>query len=295
MKSVYRFLKSPWLAVVTILVIAGLAIFATFPGALREDPRDFFRSAIFLAPVGVFTLNLLICAVDRFVGRILRHAPFRLGPDLVHLGLLVLIAAGLVTALGRQEKGLVLSAGDSAALDGSRTIQVISLQSRVYENGSPRAWTSTVRVVRAGQEEVASYPIEVNHPLRLPGIRIYQADWGADGVLRLADAKGGIVTPQRGDWLEQADTRWVYTRLEKSGDAWEAVFAHVRGTQVLESRALRVGDDIGPFTVQGIDAREYTGLRAVHDPGVLPFLAALVLAVAGLALTLVQRRQDARS
>ena len=45
--------------------------------------EEFFRSALFLVPVGIFTINLGVCAVDRFVRRAHRGAPNRFGPDLV--------------------------------------------------------------------------------------------------------------------------------------------------------------------------------------------------------------------
>lgn len=311
-KAVYRFLTSPRLALVLILVIAGLSVIATlvpqgypeqwyvdrYPAFILALVRtfhldSFFTSAVFLAPVGLFTVNLAGCATDRLVGRLRRRALPRFGPDLVHAGLLVLIAAGLATALGRREVALTLSAGETAALDPSRTIQIVSLASRVYDDGTPAEWTSTVLVLHDGREEVRAFPIEVNHPLRLPGMSVYQADWGADGTLRLADRAGGTVTPRVGDWLEQGDSRWVYARLEKAGEEWTAVFARVRADRLLETRTLRPGDVIGPFTVRGIEAREVTGLRAVRDPGVAPFLVGLVLVAAGLVVTLAQRRREA--
>ena len=311
MKSLYRFLKSSRLAVVVILVIASLSLLATLvPQRLPDDwyrahyggfaytliralgMEAFFRSVFFLVPVGLFTVNLGVCAVDRFVRRARSGAPSRFGPDLVHIGLLVLIAGGLVTGLGRQEQSWTLAAGDVANITPAYSITLVSLDSQLYENGSPKEWTSTVKVIHDGKEELSGYPVQVNHPLRLRGLSVYQSDWGIDGTLQLTgpDGKAIMPPPSPGDWFDDGDTRWVFTRFEKAGDSWEVSWSQYRGNQVVARRALGVGQTIGPFTVRDIQAREVTGLKAVHDPGYTPILVALVLFMAGLVLTFVQKK-----
>lgn len=313
MLSIYRFFKSTRLAVVLILVITGLSLLATLVPQGNPDPwykaryggflyalirslgfEGFFRSPTFLVPVAAFTLNLGVCAVDRLVARARGKAEPRYGPDLLHIGLLVLIAGGLVTALGRQEATWTLSAGDTATISPGYSLSLLSFRSLTYDNGSPRAWISTVRVLRDGKEEIPSFPIEVNHPLRLRGMSVYQASWEVTGTLHLADQEGAAVTPPPvpGDYFEDGDARWVFARFEKAADAWTVVFEQYRGAGLVQSRTLRVGDSIGPFAVRGIEAKELTGLKAVRDPGVAPFLVALVLVVAGLALTFIQKRGD---
>jgi hypothetical protein len=311
--AVYRFFRSPRLAVVLILVITAVSLVATLVPQGRPDPwyqarygailyaliralslETFFSSAVFLVPVAAFTVNLGVCAADRLIVRAQNKAKPRFGPDLVHIGLLILIAGGLVSALGRQETTWTLSAGESAAITPAYSLSFLSFQFLRYPDGSPREWISTVKVMRDGKEAISSFPIEVNHPLRLRGLSVYQASWDVAGTLGLAGQDGATVTPPPvpGDYFEQGDTRWVFARFEKDGDAWTAVFEHYRETALLESRALHAGDIIGPFTVRGVEAKEVTGLKAVRDPGGAPFLAALVLIVAGLALTFIQKRGD---
>jgi cytochrome c biogenesis protein ResB len=312
-KAIYHFLKSPRLAVVVILVIASLSLLATLVPQRLSDAwyqahygavayglisalgmEGFFRSVLFLAPVCLFTVNLGVCAVDRFVGRVRRGAPNRFGPDLVHIGLLVLIAGGLVTGLGRQEQSWTLAAGDVADLTPAYSITLVSLESKLYENGSPKEWTSTVKVMHDGKEELSAYPVQVNHPLRLHGLSVYQADWGIDGTLQLADPEGKLISPppSPGDWFEDGGTRWVFMRFQKDGAWWQVSWSQYRGGEVVSTRTLGMGQTIGPFTVRGIDAHEVTGLKAVRDPGYAPFLAALVLVMAGLALTFFQKRGE---
>jgi cytochrome c biogenesis protein len=190
--ALYRFFKSIRLAVVLILLITALSLLSTlvpqgrepgfyqseYPalyGIIRAIAFDrFFNSLLFLVPIGLFAANLGVCSVDRFVRRTHTKAQKRYGPDLVHIGLLLLMAAGLVTALARQEKDFTMTAGEQMELTASYSIRLVSLEFLKYENGTPKAWISTVDVLHNGNKEMASVPIKVNSPLRLKGVTVFQ-------------------------------------------------------------------------------------------------------------------------
>ena len=314
-RSLYALLTSARLAVVLIVVIAVLSLLATFvpqgrpeswyqanyPPAVSQSIRflhltNMFSSALFLVPVCLFTLNLGFCSVDRFVRRVRTGAPRRYGPDLVHIGLLVLIAGGLVTALGREEQTQFLAEGAESGIGSGYTIRLLSFQFLRYDNGSPREWISTVDVTRDGRREIASFPIEVNHPLRLRGLTVYQSSWDVEGTLRLKDSDGrDVPPPSPGDYFDQGDSRWLFSAFKQDGTTWAVVFQRYRVRALEETRVLRPGDTIGPFVVTGITAREITGLKTVRDPGLAPFLAAVVLITGGLALTFLQRNPPSTS
>jgi hypothetical protein len=255
--------------------------------------QAFFNSAIFLVPACLFTVNLGLCTVDRFVKRARIGAHRRHGPDLVHIGLLVLIAAGLVTALGRQETTCSLAEGEEAGLGSGYALRLLSFKFLQYDDGRPRNWISTVDVLRGGQREIASYPIEVNHPLRLPGLTVYQSSWNVQGMLRLRGSDGTDTDPPSpGDYFEQGDSRWIFVAFQRQGVAWAVLFHRYQRGAYAESRILLPGDTIGPFKVTAITAREISGLKTVRDPGLAPFLVAVLLITAGLCLTFVQKKGE---
>jgi hypothetical protein len=313
-RSLHRFFTSVRCAVVLIGVIVLLTLLSTFVPQGRPEAwyqaryapavfqavrtlhlQSMFSSALFLVPVSLFTVSLALCTVDRFVRRTRTKAPRRHGPDLVHIGLLVLIAGGFVTGLGRQEATWPLAEGEEAGIGSGYTIRLLSFQFLRYDNGSPREWISTVDVSREGRRVAASFPIEVNHPLRLPELTVYQSSWDVDGTLRMKDSEGNVASPSPGDYFEQGDSRWTFAAFQRDGTAWAALFRRSRAGALEETRMLHPGDIIGPFAVTGIAAREITGLKAVRDPGLAPFLVALLLVTAGLCLTLLQRNPPSTS
>jgi hypothetical protein len=312
--AVYGFFKSVRLTIVLILAIAVLSLFASLVPQGRSDAwyrshyspgltrliqltglSRFFSSAGFLAPAFLLTLNLGVCAVDRVIRRVKNKAKPRYGPDLIHLGLLILIAGGLVTALGRQETTWSLAVGEDAALGPTYALRLLSLQFLKYDNGSPKESTSTVRITHDGNVEIPSFPIKVNQPLRLKGLSVYQAAWELQGTLDLRDAGGQEVTATTGQALPLDESFWYFAEAQRARDAWSIVAVEYKGkeTRLVSTRVLTAGDTLGPYTVSGITAREITGLKAVRDPGFAPFLVALGIIALGLCLTFIQKKGEA--
>ncbi len=260
LRSIFLFFKSVRLALLLIVLIVVLSLLATLvpqgrpeswyqaryaPGILAVITflhlAGFFRSAIFLVPIGFFTASLACCTVDRLVRRVRTGAPHRYGPDLVHIGLLVLVAGGLVTAMGRQETTWSLGEGDEAGIGSGYTLRLVSFQYLRYDNGSPRDWISTVNVAREGRDEIAAFPIEVNHPLRLKGITVFQSTFEVNGTLRLRDPEGAdVAPPEPGRFLR---TRRLPIRLHGLPEGRAGLDGAFRA---LQERGARAGNDSPP-------------------------------------------------
>ena len=287
LRWIHTTLTSVRLALVLIAIIILLAVVGTlipqgmsdawyasrYAPAMAAAVRvlrlgSFYSSALFLVPVCLFTLSLVFCTVTRFTRQARSRGPRRHGPDLIHIGLLVLVAGGLVTALGRQEQTFALVEGDEASIGSGYHLALRSLQFQSYSDGSPRDWISTVGVTRDGRPEVSVVPIRVNHPLRLGGITVYQSSWDVSGALRLRDKSGAAVPPPNpGDYFMMGDSRWVFAGFLHDGPGWSAAFVRFQDRELVERRNLRPGDAVGPFTVAAIDAHDRTGLKVVRDPG----------------------------
>lgn len=307
MFALYKFFRSIRLAVVLILIIAVLSIVSTLIpqgkdaafyfhsyGAfwaqvlLTLDFHDFFHSLIFLIPVGLFVINLSVCAIDRLVNRERRKARRRHGPDLIHIGLLLLIIGAMFSVFGRIENLVYMGVGDEIQLHGQYLIRLVDYEYEEYDNGRPKDWISTVEVFRNDELLIPSFPIEVNKPLRIGGVRIYQTSFAREDRALLRD-KEGISSPiSNGQFFEMEGAVLIFRGIEGNTAVFERWEQHSR-TAIYRTG---IGETIGEYTVMELGSRDVTGLKAVKDPGFIPVVIALIVVAAGLTLTLVQKKKD---
>lgn len=155
----------------------------------------FFRSPGFFVPAGLFFVNLLACTVFRFNRELRKKSRRNFGPDILHGGLLLFMAAAVFSYAGRDQGSVTLSPGESAILPGGNTLILDDFEFIQYDDGRPRAWISYVTVLRNGEVFVSGYPIQVNHPLKLDRFSLYQVSYGnfrgrQYSVLRVAEDPG---------------------------------------------------------------------------------------------------------
>lgn len=306
-QALYRFFRSVRLAVVLLLVLTALSLLATLVPQGREPAfyfhtyplllarlitglgyANFFQSWLFLVPCLLFLVNLAVCTVDRIAVRLRRKARKRYGPDLLHIGLLLLIVGALLSTWGRREGTFYLGRGDSIDLPLGYRLTLLDYVDRRYEDGRPRDWISTVRAARGQRVVVDSYAIEVNRPLRLRGLKIYQASYKREDAAMLRDPDGQLVAMRAGEALRWENSVLVFAAI----DGQLAVFERYEGHAKVEELWRLVSQFIGPFTIEELSSRELTGLKAVKDPGFGTVLAALAMVAAGLALSFIQKRKD---
>jgi cytochrome c biogenesis protein len=307
MSALYKFFKSVKLAVTLILVIAVLSLLSTLIPQSQEPAfyfhrypaplarlivalgfHNFFKSMLFLVPCVLFFINLGVCAVDRLVGRWRRKARSRYGPDLIHIGLLVLVVGALLTTWGRWEKTFYLGKGDPEQLPLGYTLKLLDYRYDQYPDGRPKDWVSTVQVERQGTPVISSYPIEVNRPLRLPRLKVYQASFSREDTALLRDPQGELAEINNGQYFEWQQAILFFAGIEND----KAVFERWEGHSRIAVYDLSPSEAIGDYTIVELSSRELTGLKAVKDPGFIPVIVALAIVAAGLALTFLQKRGD---
>jgi cytochrome c biogenesis protein len=309
LRALYGAFKSARLAVTLLLLLAALAIVATLipQGLDAEAYRErlppflarlvaatgfgqFFRSALFLVPSALFFINTAVCTVDRFARRLRVSAPRRYGPDLIHIGILVLVVGGIVTAAARREGFAYMAEGDEVLLTEEYAMTLRSYRFDRYPDGRPRDWVSTVDVTRDGAPSVSAFAIEVNRPLRLGGLRVFQTSFAREARATLVDEAGKERLVKSGQALRQGQLFLILAGVEESPP--RAVFEEWEGHTRRGLVRAAVSDRIGEYTVRDIRELDVTGLRVVEDPGFVPVLAALLLIAAGLTLTYVQKMGD---
>jgi cytochrome c biogenesis protein len=100
------------------------------------------------------------------------------GSDVVHFGLLVILAGGIVSGLGGFKESLSLSEGVPVPVPGGRfEVNLEKFETEYYPDGSVRDWKSTLTVLETGRP-VLTKVVEVNHPLSYKGWNFYQSAYG---------------------------------------------------------------------------------------------------------------------
>lgn len=102
------------------------------------------------------------------------------GSDIVHLGLLIILAGGIASGLAGFKENLTFREGK--VLDVPKAefeLRLDKFETEYYPNGSVRDWKSTMTVIEK-DKPVLSKVIEVNHPLSHKGFVFYQSSYGWD-------------------------------------------------------------------------------------------------------------------
>lgn len=247
----------------------------------------FLRSWSFFLPAFLFLSSLSTCAVQRCLRELGKQGPRRHGPDLLHLGLVLLAIGSIASVSSRQGGSVTLAAGDSVDLPGGRVARLLDLSEERYPDGRPRAWTSVVRVERGGKAEVESFAIRVNHPLRVGGLSLYQYSFGEASRLVLVPATGPAGRLFPGDRGSVGGLEVAF--LAEDDGAGRALLQVGSGPG---AKVLRVaeGEDADGLFVAALRRVPVTGLKAVSDPAWPLVLAALVLSVAGLVATFLGKQ-----
>ena len=245
-----------------------------------------------------------------------------------HLGLILFVIAGLVTAKLGDEQGLVVAEGDTLTVQpigtpGLLLVKNLGFDAPGLDTGSPTDFTTDLAVYRDGQL-LARKTIRVNDPLAAGGYTFHQNGFGPapdleirstvddavlwSGPVPLTDAAGGrpfgaIPIPGRPYGLEL-----LLDRTDSGVGTLILLPYAVRGTNsdgtpdIVEGYPVYVvrGDTV---VVEGLDLSvslrgfsDYTLLIAKRDPGQPIVWAAFVALLAGLAVTfyLPRRRVWAR-
>ncbi|HCM27712.1 MAG TPA: hypothetical protein DIC34_14400 [Treponema sp.] len=315
MNSFWRFLKSVRLAIGLIIALASFSTLATLiPQGLDAEryfqlyPRivallvtetglsHYFSSLLFLFPAFAFFFNLSACTVSRLARELRKKGPRRHGPDILHVGLLVLVVGSLVSYSERKEGAVSLKVGDGVELPGGETLTLKSFTDVRYDDGRPKDWISVVDIAKEGKILVADRGIRVNTPLRRPGLTLYQATYGSEPTVRLIGPDGVTHRLARGETYEEGGVSVFFMTIEESG----SVLLRVSNSDEVirltaDGAGLAAGSgagvDAGPWRAT-LSAEAVTGLQAVVDPGYKFVLAGLILVALGTAVTFARKIKE---
>jgi hypothetical protein len=256
-----RFITSVKLAVGLIVYLAVTSIASTLvPGWGTR----FFTSVAFLVPAGAFFVNLTACSIRRFVRELRRPHRRRHGPDVLHLGLIVLMVGSVVSYVAKGTGSVTLAPGQSVNLPDGSTLTVTDFRYDRYPDGRPKDWISTLRVTGGNAEALDGFELRVNRPLRRGGYTIYQSSYDAVWRLALRDDAGAERVLYQGERTDLGGIPVLFMSVEEGGSS-TAARAVVRIGEGGEARVVRAaaGDLLADDTVADVSSVLATGIMAV--------------------------------
>ena len=233
----------------------------------------------------------------------------RVGPLLVHAGMVVLMLGAAWGALGGQRAEQYLAPGRSLELMDSRgssklTLALDNFSIQRDPAGRPEQFTSQLRILEgdgSGGSLLKQAEISVNHPLRFQGVTLYQADWALAAISlqlgrspllqlplqsfpQLGEQVWGLVLPTRPDGSEPVLLSLGSEQgpVEVYGADGSPLGQISPGGEALEVKGL-------PIRVASV--LPASGILLKRDPGVPLVYAGFAIALAGGGLSLVATRQ----
>lgn len=136
---------------------------------------EFFHSWIFILLLSLLFFNMLLCTFKRVIREFKGIIKWRPGPDIIHIGVLLLIIGGIINTLWALEATVFMARGESITIDRYR-VTLEELEHKKYSSGETKDWLSTLVVSHDG-EIIKEQVVEVNRPLRFGGYSIFQAEY----------------------------------------------------------------------------------------------------------------------
>jgi cytochrome c biogenesis protein len=231
-----------------------------------------------------------------------------IGPYLVHLALLLILAGGLIGKFWGLEGSLPLDQGEVAGtFEVGRSQHPLHFQVRLdkflvqfYEKGGmPKEFRSDLTFLKDGQE-VARAICRVNDPVTFGGLTFYQASYGTrpEGPVHLQVRHEGLdqtmeLTPHQQVDLPGGEAQVMLVRVDGNlqgyGPAAQLAFrggaGHPQIFWVLQDHPeLGEQPDHYQFRAQSIPFQFYSVFQVKRDPGVWWVYAGFILLLPGFYL-----------
>ena len=233
----------------------------------------------------------------------------RVGPLLVHAGLVVLMLGAAWGALGGRRAEQFLAPGRTLELMDSRgqSELTLALDRFAVERdpaGRPEQFRSSLRILASNSTEgpvLREAEISVNHPLRFRGVTFYQADWGLAAISvqlgrspvlqlplqsfpQLGEQVWGLVLPTRPDGSQPV----LLSLASEQGPV------DIYGPDGILLTSLAVGGparEVNELPIRVESVLPASGILLKRDPGVPLVYAGFAIALAGGGLSLLATRQ----
>ena len=230
----------------------------------------------------------------------------RVGPPLVHFGLIILIFGASYGALEGARIERFLAPDRSLNLlspNGSNQINLKLTDFRIERgpNGQPEQFRSSLELSDKNLHQLISKQISVNHPLRFKGITIYQADWSLAAITIQIDKQKKLRFPLKkiealGDqvWgvlIPKLTNKSEIMLLTISSENGPVRFYSEEGVPIGTARPQGGSIKSGESEISVIDILPSSGILLKYDPGVPIVYIGFAISLIGSIFSIISTKQ----
>ncbi len=312
----YDLLRSIKLAYALIIV---LGLFGMLGGLLPQDgslfiaptghpfvakvvawisPGAVFSGPAFRLAAALFAVNLTLCSFHRLAGQFaLPRGKRRHGPDVLHLGLIVLLVGAAWSAKSATESRHTLLVGEEESLPGGELLALRDFSFERYADGRPKSWSSSIDLDANGANRVRDFTLKVNRPLRYGAYTIYQTGYDERLVALLRKGRLGLPEPLvQGKRLSGDSGSVVFMAPDPDSGADAHRFVFLADTESgRKVVTARIGETVGDYTLQDVTSVFSSTIKVRRDPGYPLVLAGLILVALGTIATYIIKLRGMRS
>lgn len=229
----------------------------------------------------------------------------RVGPPLIHLGLILLMIGSVIGVLNGQKVERFLTPGRSVSLlekNGNRqlTLKLNTFNIQRDSLGRPEQFKSELEIDNFNQKKLIK-EISVNHPLRFRGITIYQADWSLSSIRLQLNNSPKLQLPLT-NFPELGDQIWgvVVPTTQNNQNPILISLSNEKGPiKIFNEEGLSLATlfpgqeskDLDGFSIQIIDVIPSSGILIKRDPGVPIVYSGFAIILIGGILSIISTRQ----
>ncbi len=299
----FKFLYSIKLAIIILSILILSLAFSTFISQGKEKSyyidhypvigsfiynigfSNYTKSVMFTVLITLFFINLSLCTIRRVYREITKKIKIKIGPDLIHIGLLLLIIGGSFNIAWEQKGVVLLTVGDEISL-GSVSLVLDSFDFYKYDNGLPKDWVSGI-TIKGHDDQVSNFEIEVNKPLRIKGVSVFQNSYNIVNSVGLRSVNNDKDYELKiGNEFEFMEKQY---RLSDVTPGISATFNIEDKMGVNVKKEFFIGDRVGNFDLIRSNEKFYSGLMIKREPGYLLIYISLILLLVGFTITYIQK------
>lgn len=247
---------------------------------------NFFRSITFIILIALFFINLFLCTCKRIYKEFTKKIKINVGPDIIHIALLLLIIGGSINIVGQHEKTVMMNVGDEVKV-GEFIVKLNEFNFLKYANGSPKDWVSNISIFNSvGNVISQNINVEVNKPLRLKEFAIYQSHYNVVNIVELESKTNKTYVIKSGYMFNIKNKSYILAEVDPGVSCLFQVNDENDHTEFVK---YDIGQKIGDFTLINSSNELLSGLLIKVEPGFYINLIGYILMFIGFVYTYVQK------